>query len=84
MHKFNLDPDRPIITQVSRFNRAKDPLGIIRAYKLVKKHADIQLAYVGSPAADDTEGEIAYRETVQATGDDKDIKLLKLPPNSDP
>jgi len=82
LHKFNLDPDRPIITQVSRFDRAKDPLGVIRAYKLVKKHADIQLAYVGSPA-DDPEGEIVYRENVQATGDDKDIKLLKLPPNSD-
>ncbi|MFP3345826.1 MAG: glycosyltransferase [Sulfolobaceae archaeon] len=83
LHKFDLDPDRPIITQVSRFDRAKDPLGVIRAYKLVKKHADVQLAYVGSPAADDPEGEIVYRETVQAAGDDKDIKLLMLPPNSD-
>lgn len=83
LYKFDLDPDRPIISQVSRFDRAKDPLGVIRTYKLVKKHADVQLAYVGSPASDDPEGEIVYRETVQAAGDDKDIKLLMLPPNSD-
>ncbi|QGR18950.1 glycosyltransferase [Stygiolobus azoricus] len=83
LYKFDLDPGRPIISQVSRFDRAKDPLGVIRTYKLVKKHADVQLAYVGSPASDDPEGEIVYRETVQAAGDDKDIKLLMLPPNSD-
>lgn len=67
LYKFDLDPDRPIITQLSRFDRAKDPLGVIRAYKLVKKHAEIQLSY---------EGEIVYKETIQAAGDDKCIKLL--------
>ena len=83
LYRYDVDPDRPIITQVSRFDRAKDPLGVIKAYKLVKKHADVQLVYVGSPASDDPEGEIVYKETVAAAGDDKDIKLLMLPPNSD-
>lgn len=83
LYKFDVDPDRPIITQVSRFDRAKDPLGVIRTYKLVKKHVDVQLVYVGSPASDDPEGETVYKETVQAAGDDRDIKLLMLPPNSD-
>ncbi|BFI75223.1 glycosyltransferase [Sulfurisphaera ohwakuensis] len=83
LYKFDVDPDRPIITQVSRFDRAKDPLGVIKTYKLVKRHTDVQLVYVGSPASDDPEGEIVYNETVQAAGSDKDIKLLMLPPNSD-
>ncbi|QIW23250.1 glycosyltransferase [Sulfolobus sp. S-194] len=83
LYKFDVNPDRPIITQVSRFDRAKDPLGVIKTYKLVKRHTDVQLVYVGSPAYDDPEGEIVYNETVQAAGSDKDIKLLMLPPNSD-
>lgn len=83
LNKFDVDPDRPIITQVSRFDRAKDPVGVIQTYKLVKRHIDAQLVYLGSPASDDPEGEIVYKETVAAAGDDKDIKLLMLPPNSD-
>ena len=83
LYKFDVDPDRPLIVQVSRFDRAKDPIGVIKTYKLVKRHTDVQLVYVGSPAADDPEGEEVYKETVQAAGDDKDIKLLVLPPNSD-
>lgn len=83
LYKYDVDPNRPIITQVSRFDRAKDPLGVIKAYKLVKRHTDAQLVYVGSPASDDPEGEIVYKETVEAAGNDKDIKLLMLPPNSD-
>lgn len=83
LYKYDIDPNRPIITQVSRFDRAKDPLGVIRTYKLVKRHVDAQLVYVGSPAHDDPEGEEVYKETTEAAGNDKDIKLLMLPPNSD-
>ncbi|MDT7875693.1 MAG: glycosyltransferase [Sulfolobaceae archaeon] len=83
LYKYDIDPNRPIITQVSRFDRAKDPLGVIKTYKLVKRHVDAQLVYVGSPAHDDPEGEEVYKETTEAAGNDKDIKLLMLPPNSD-
>ncbi|PVU70742.1 glycosyl transferase family 1 [Sulfolobus sp. SCGC AB-777_L09] len=83
LYKYDIDPNRPIITQVSRFDRAKDPLGVIRTYKLVKRHVDAQLVYVGSPAHDDPEGEEVYKETTEVAGNDKDIKLLMLPPNSD-
>ncbi|MFP3064592.1 MAG: glycosyltransferase [Sulfolobus sp.] len=83
LYKYDIDPNRPIITQVSRFDRAKDPLGVIRTYKLVKRHVDAQLVYVGSPAHDDPEGEEVYKETTEAAGNDKDIKLLMLTPNSD-
>ncbi|BBD72377.1 glycosyl transferase family 1 [Sulfodiicoccus acidiphilus] len=83
LRKFGLDTDRPIITQISRFDYAKDPVGVIRTYKMLKRHVDVQLAYVGSPASDDPEGEEVYRKTVAEAGDDSDIHLLMLPPNSD-
>src|SRR5207249_1263798 len=51
-----LDVDRPLVVQVSRFDPWKDPLGVIRAYRLVKREVpDLQLALVGSLAFDDPE-----------------------------
>jgi len=82
LRKFGLDTERPILTQISRFDYAKDPVGVIRTYKLLRRHVDVQLAYVGSPASDDPEGEDVYRKTVAEAGEDKDIHLLILPPNS--
>ncbi|MEM4975679.1 MAG: glycosyltransferase [Sulfolobaceae archaeon] len=83
LYKFGINENKPLITQVSRFDYAKDPLGVIQAYKLAKKHVDIQLLYVGSPATDDPEGEKVYNEVVKAAEGDKDIHLLMLPPYSD-
>ncbi|TRM85999.1 glycosyl transferase family 1, partial [Sulfolobus sp. C3] len=83
LHKFDLSEEKPLVTQVSRFDYAKDPLGVIQAYKMAKRHVDIQLLYVGSPATDDPEGEKVYNEVVKASQGDKDIHLLLLPPYSD-
>lgn len=67
--KFGVDPTRPILLQVSRFDRAKDPLGVIEAYRLAKRHIrDLQLVYLGGPAHDDPEGEEVYNEAVAAAG----------------
>lgn len=82
VRKYGVDPERPIVLQVSRFDRAKDPVGVIEAYKLARRHVDAQLVYLGSPASDDPEGEEVYREALRAAGGDKDIHLLMLPPNS--
>ncbi|MUN29152.1 glycosyltransferase [Sulfuracidifex metallicus] len=83
LRKYEIDENKPIITQVSRFDRAKDPIGVIRAFKLTRAHVDSQLVYVGSPASDDPEGEIVYKEVVKEVGDEKDIHLLMLPAGSD-
>ena len=83
LRKFGLDLDRPIVTQVSRFDRAKDPVGVIRAFAGMKKHVDGQLVYLGSPATDDPEGEEVYKETLKAAEGIKDVHLLLLPPDSD-
>ncbi|MEM0468058.1 MAG: glycosyltransferase [Pyrobaculum sp.] len=81
--KFGVDPTRPILLQVSRFDRAKDPLGVIEAYRLAKRHIrDLQLVYLGGPAHDDPEGEEVYNEAAAAAGGDRDIHLLVLPPDS--
>ena len=55
--QFGIDVERPLMTQVSRFDPWKDPLGVIDAYRLVKEsYPDVQLALVGSMAHDDPEG----------------------------
>ncbi len=75
--QFGIDVDRPLITQVSRFDPWKDPLGVIEAWRLVRKEfPDVQLALVGSMAHDDPEGWDYYNRTVEAAGGDPDIFIL--------
>jgi trehalose synthase len=53
--RFQIDTDRPILTQISRFDRLKDPLGVVRAYQIVKRYVDCQLVLAGGAASDDPE-----------------------------
>src|SRR6516165_2412332 len=77
---FGIDRSRPIVTQISRFDRLKDPLGVIRAYKMAKKYVDFQLVLAGGGASDDPEGAIVLKEVYNATEEDPDIIVLDLPP----
>ncbi len=83
VNKFRIPADRPIILQVSRFDRFKDPIGVIKAYRLVKKYNDCILILAGSPATDDPEGEVVLKEVQDYVLDDPDIHILLLPPFSD-
>ena len=83
LEKYRIDPGRPILTQISRFDRFKDPLGVIAAYRLVKKRYKCQLVLAGGGAPDDPEGEAVLREVQEAAADDPDIHVLLLPPFSD-
>jgi len=75
--QFGIDVERPLLTQVSRFDPWKDPLGVIDAYRLVKQRfPDIQLALVGSMAHDDPEGWDFYNQTVSYAAGDPDIYIL--------
>ncbi len=75
--QFGIDVDRPLLTQVSRFDPWKDPLGVIDAYREVKRtHPDVQLALVGSMAHDDPEGWDFYNQTVTYAAGDPDIFIL--------
>jgi len=75
--RFGVDTSRPLLVQVSRFDPWKDPLGVIDAYRLVKREVPkVQLALVGSMAADDPEGWFFYDRTLRHAGEDYDIHVL--------
>jgi len=75
--QFGIDVQRPLVTQVSRFDPWKDPLGVIDAWRVVRRaHPEVQLALVGSMAHDDPEGWEYYNETVNAADGDPDIFIL--------
>jgi trehalose synthase len=76
-NQFGIDVDRPLITQVSRFDPWKDPMGVIDAYRIVTKEVpDAQLALVGSMATDDPEGWEFFQKTFEYADGDPDIKIL--------
>jgi trehalose synthase len=75
--QFGIDVDRPLITQVSRFDPWKDPIGVIDAYRQVTEQVpEAQLAMVGSMATDDPEGMEYFNKTFEYAGGDDDIKIL--------
>jgi len=81
--KFGLDPARPLLVQISRYDRFKDPVGVIQAYHLAKKFIPtMQLVLAGGTATDDPEGEEVLAEVRETAGDDPDIHILLLPPDA--
>ncbi|HEX9415441.1 MAG TPA: glycosyltransferase [Gaiellaceae bacterium] len=75
--QFGIDVRRPLLTQVSRFDPWKDPLGVIDAYRVVKQdYPSVQLALVGSMAHDDPEGWDFYNQTVTYAAGDPDVYIL--------
>ena len=81
--RLQIPRDRPLLLQVSRYDRFKDPIGVIKAYRMVKKYNDCILVLAGSPATDDPEGEVVLTAVTEFAADDPDIHVLLLPPNSD-
>lgn len=81
--RFGINPEAPMIAQISRFDRFKDPVGVIEAYKLAKRYIpNLQMVLAGGGASDDPEGEAVVNEVRFAAGDDPDIKILLLPPDA--
>jgi trehalose synthase len=81
--RFGIDRSRPVVTQISRFDYLKDPVGVIKAYKQAKKHVDMQLVLAGGGATDDPEGPAVMEQVQKEAEKDKDIYVLFLPPASD-
>ena len=81
--EFGIDPARPLLLQVSRYDRFKDPVGVIESFRLSRKfNPDLQLVLAGGSATDDPEGEAVLKEVRAAAGEDPDIKVLLLPPDA--
>jgi trehalose synthase len=75
--QYGIDPHRPIVCQVSRFDPWKDPLGVLEAFQVVREQiTDAQLVLAGSMATDDPEGFRVWEEIEAARGGDRDIHLL--------
>jgi trehalose synthase len=82
MERLKIPTDKPLVTQVSRFDRIKDPLGVIEAFQRVKPYIDARLLLVGGSADDDPEGAQVLSEVQERAHSDEDIIVMSLPPTS--
>jgi trehalose synthase len=82
LERFAISPDKPMITQISRYDRLKDPVGVIKAYRMAKRYVDCQLVLAGGGASDDPEGEVVLDEVRTEAQGDPDIHIILLPPTS--
>jgi trehalose synthase len=73
---------RPWVTQISRFDRIKDPLGVLDAFVLARKREDAHLILAGGSADDDPEGAEVLAEVRERVGKRTDVSLLLLPPDA--
>ena len=75
--QYGIDPRRPLVCQVSRFDPWKDPTGVIDAFRIIREQVtDAQLLLAGSMATDDPEGFRVWEDTEAARAGDPDIHLL--------
>jgi len=73
---YNIPTDLPIVTQISRFDRWKDPLGVIQAFKKARRKVDCTLVLLGDMATDDPEGQEVY-ESLLSEQDERIIILAR-------
>ncbi len=74
---YGIDPDRPFISQVSRFDPWKDPLGVVACFRMLKeKHPALQLAMLGNFADDDPEGHVMFAELEEAVSGVPDVNII--------
>lgn len=78
LNKFGIPCGKPIIAQISRFDKWKDPMGVLRVFDMVRSKVDCRLVLCGNMAPDDPEGEQIYRNVLRKVGKDKDIIVLMV------
>ena len=79
--KYDIPGDKPIVTQISRYDPWKDPVGVVQAFKMARKYVDCRLLLVGDKAADDPEAEKMLEKVKAEAGDDPDIHILLFSPS---
>lgn len=82
LDRLGIELDKPLLLQVSRFDTFKDPLGVIQAFRLVRKHTPCKLVLAGGEATDDPEGPRILAEVMEAAKGEPDIQILLLPADS--
>jgi len=76
LEKKGIKLNKPIITQVSRFDKWKDPIGVVNIFKQIRREFDCQLVLLGNLAIDDPEGPEIYKEVTKETNGNPDITVL--------
>lgn len=79
--KFGVPRDKPVITQVSRFDPWKDPIGVIEAFRKARRSINCRLLLVGDRAADDPEADVMVEKMHEAAEGDPDIHIVYLRPS---
>lgn len=82
LDKYKIDKDKPIVSQISRYDYLKDPVGVVEAFKLVKKYVDCQLILAGNKAADDPETDKVLALVKESAKGVPDIHILLIPPEN--
>jgi trehalose synthase len=80
--ELGIDRSRPVVTQVSPFDRARDPLGVVKAYRIARKYVDCQLVLAGSTSEDDPDSAAVLSSLQEAAAGDPNIILVNLPHDS--
>jgi trehalose synthase len=83
LERLGIDPDLTWVTQISRFDRIKDPVGVIEAFRLVRARRPARLLLAGGGASDDPEGAEVLAEVQETAKGVRDVTILELPPQSD-
>jgi len=82
LEKYKIEKDKPLISQISRYDFLKDPVGVIKAFKLVKKNFECQLVLAGNIATDDPEHDKVLNAVKEEAGNDPDIQILVIDPSN--
>jgi len=83
LDRLGIPRDKPIITQISRFDHFKDPVGVIRVFRELRAEVDCRLVLAGGTASDDPESDEVVADVLAQAAGDNDIHVLLLPPDSD-
>ena len=81
--EYGIPRDKPIVTQVSRFDHLKDPIGVIQAFEMVREDIDCRLILAGGTASDDPGSATVLAEVRERAMGNEDIHVLSIPPDSD-
>ncbi|MGE5308130.1 MAG: glycosyltransferase [Deltaproteobacteria bacterium] len=81
LDKYGIVPNKPIVTQISRFDRLKDPVGVVEMFKMVRRYIDCQLILAGGTAADDPEGMKVLEEVRETAEGEPDVHILLMQHN---
>ncbi len=74
--EYGIDQSKPIITQVSRFDKWKDPEGVLEVFKRVSQDVDCSLVLLGNMAGDDPEGPMIYQSILKTAASMDRVKLI--------